>query len=262
MKNTKNFGNSILGYQPEVGLLGLASRGTEMNLYPTIDDFRLIVENLKQKKMVVLFKWFWKHSDVVRFAEDFVMEVGAENLDWYLHELTKITANRKSLHWLERINLFHTYGLSRLIDKDSGAKIMRSFPFFAKGTKRIASLSDLSACNVSLMLRKADSVESLGLLDSFSDRSLLAEYGLYQIYYYGGISELIDTLGQYVCSPKEVIIPQTIAGLFEAEPRSLLLSDSVRDRIYDEVLRVMPRKVLHTIEKMDKHHELSLKNKR
>jgi len=262
MRKVRNTGTKVVDYQPEVGLLGLASRGINMNLSPTIDDFQLIVESLKRKKMGVLFKWFWKHSDVVRFAEEFMREVGAENLNWYLYELTKITARKESLHWLERINLFHTYGLSRLIDKDSGLKIMRSFPFFARGTKLIASLSDLSACNVSLMLNDADSIESLHLLDLFSDRSLLAQYGLYQIYYYGGISELIDTLGKYVSSPKEVIVPQTIAGLFEAEPRSLLLADSVRDRIYDEILGLMPRKVLKTIEKMDKHREFSIKNTR
>jgi hypothetical protein len=237
---------------PEVGLLRLAARGVDPNLAPKDEDFQWIVNNLKNHKPVILFKWFWRHEDVDLFSTKYMKDIEPENMEWYLQKLSKMIVKRKNLHWIERINLFHIYGLSRLVDKNLGLKIVKNFPFFQKKESSIISMSDLSACNVSLMLRDASAKDSIKLIDSIKNRSLLSDYGIYQIYYYEGISNLLDTLISYLSSSKQVIIPQTIAGLFEAEPHSLILSKIIKERIYDQLLHNFSQDIVSEIEKKDK----------
>ena len=135
---------------------------------------------------------------------------------------------------------------------------MENFPFFKKKEKSIISISDLSACNVSLMLRDASAKDSIKLIHSIKNRSLLSDYGMYKIYYYEGISNLLDTLKAYLSSSKQVIIPQTIAGLFEAEPHSIILTKRIKERIYDELLQTFSQDIISAIEKKDKKYELSV----
>lgn len=246
-------------YQTEVELLNLAARGVDPNLSPNLNDFRFIVESLRNRKIVLLFKWFWKHSEVVNFSESFAEEIDPSDFEYYFIQLLKIIKKRESLHWLERINLFHVYGLSRLLDRRSSLKIIGDYSLTTTKNKTIKSLNDISAYNVFLMLNDAPINDSIAMIDLINTQTLLAEYGLYQLYYYGGISQLIDTLKLYIKSPKEVIIPQTLAGLFAAEPKSLLLGNKIRQRIYDEILYSLPNKVQLKLEKIDKRRGASFK---
>lgn len=243
---------------PELELLRLAARGIDVNLAPNEEDFQWIVNNLKNQKPVILFKWFWRHEDVNLFSKKYMKDIEAENLELYLQKLSKMLSKRKNLHWIERINLFHIYGLSRLVDKRLGLKIIEKLPFFQNKENSIISMSDLSACNVSLILKDASVKDSIKLISSIKNPSLLSDYGIYQIYYYEGISNLLDTLISYLSSSKQVIIPQTIAGLFEAEPHSIILSKIIKERIYDQLLHKFSQDVISEIEKKDKKYELSV----
>lgn len=245
--------------QPEIGLLRLATKGVDTNLLPSEDDFVKITDSLKRRRLVILFRWFWRHGDVARLAEHLSRGVYSEGLEWYLTELSKIVITEEDLHWVERINLFHVYGLSRLFGKEAGVKLIEKFPYFSKTSRNVGSLADLSACNVALMLKEAEVTESIKVIDAVSDPSLLAQYGMYQIYYYKGMLELIDKLKEYASSPKQSIIPQTIAGIFEAEPHSLLLTRACREMIYDELIVPMPGAVAHKLETLDKRHDSNAK---
>jgi len=238
--------------QPEIELLKLAAGGVDTNLSPSLEDFEEIVKNLSDKRLVILFKWFWKHSDVVNFAEHFIKKINANNLAWYLRELSKVIGRGVHVHWVERINLFHVYGLSRLFDKKAGLEIMESTFDYGERIKSIQTLSDISACNVSLILKEAGTIDSLKVIEAMSSPSLLSIFGLYQLFYYEGLPHLLNVLKEYVHTPKEVIIPQTIAGLFSAEPTSLIIAKAARDRIYDEILYYLPEKVVSMLAAIDK----------
>lgn len=237
---------------PELELLRLAARGIDSNLTPNEEDFKWIVNNLKNQKPVILFKWFWRHEDVDLFSKKYMKDIEARDLERYLQKLSKMLLERKDIHWIERINLFHIYGLSRLVDKKLGLRIIESFPFFQKKESSILTMSDLSASNASLMLKDASAKDSIKLFSSIKNSSLLSDYGIYQIYYYKGISNLLDTLVSYLPSYKQVIIPQTIVGLFEAEPHSIVLSKMIKERIYDQLLHNLSQDVTSEIEKKDK----------
>ncbi|MDL1969314.1 MAG: radical SAM protein [Deltaproteobacteria bacterium] len=103
------------------------------------------------------------------------------------------------------------------------------------------------------MLRDASAKDSIKLIHSIKNRSLLSDYGMYKIYYYEGISNLLDTLKSYLSSSKQVIIPQTIAGLFEAEPHSIILTKRIKERIYDELLHAFSQDIISAIKKKTKH---------
>ena len=106
------------------------------------------------------------------------------------------------------------------------------------------------------MLKEASANDSIGLINSVKNRSLLADYGMYQIFYYKGIKNLLKMLKGYVSSPKQVIIPQTIAGLFELEPRSIILNKKIRERIYEDLLNSLSPNVKVKIAKLDKKYNL------
>lgn len=239
-------------YNPELGLLRIASRGINLNLAPNVEDFNWIVSNLKGSKSVILFKWFWQHVDVDNFYRTFIKEIDAENLLSYIKSLQNILFNRKKLHWVEKVNLFHTYGLTRLFDdKKTSLEIVQNFPYFHKRNKNVNNLCDLSAYNVSLMLSDASAVDTINLFNLINDQNLLSDYGLYQIYYYKDISKLLEILKQYLKSSKQVIIPQTIAGIYKAEPKSILLSKKIKEKIHDEILHDLPENISIKLERLE-----------
>jgi len=63
---------------------------------------------------------------------------------------------------------------------------------------------------------------------------------------------LLNMLKEYIDKPKEIIIPITIAGLFSAEPKSIILAENAREIIYDEILCKLPNDVKRIISGMDK----------
>lgn len=249
--------------QPEIELLKIAVHGIDTNLSPSKKDFQEIIDNIASKKVSILFKWFWRHSDVVEFSKFIQNNINQDNLNWYVNKLIEFTSHNRPLHWLERINLFHSFGLCRLIDNTDQKKRLKTIEKVAcVGRKdcQIKSLSDISAYNIALILKHADSSDSLEIFTKVNSSSLLSIYSAYQIYYYDGFENLLNFLQEYTDSPKQVIIPQTIAGLFLSEPSSVLLSKKSRERIYDDILGRMPKKVKTSLEKLDKKYEISIKS--
>lgn len=244
--------------QAEIELLKLAAHGIDVNLAPSVTDFNNILANLKSRKLSVFFKWFWKHSDVHEFSQKYTNRINPDDISWYLSKLIEVTTHRNSLHWVERINLFHTFGLCRFFGNKRGLQIIESIPGIKRRMNKINSLSDLSASNVTLMLKESNTLDSIKLIDHIPDRSLLKVYSAYQVYYYGGFNNLLSVLRDYKNSPKQVIIPQTIAGLFLSEPTSIIIAKNSRERIYDEILNNMPQKVVHSLEKLDKKYAISI----
>lgn len=254
MKNTIRKKDTLPAVQPELELLRLASRGVNTNLAPTESDFRYIVESIKSRKLVILFKWFWRHQDVDDFRDHFASEIDPHDLHFYINELLKILELQQDMHWIERINLFHIYGLSRLVQMDPDLVTENQLKLETLRKSEVRSLTDISEWNSILMIKNASSIDSLELLELIQKPDLLAEFGLYQLYYYQGLKILFRVLKDYLNTERNVIIPQTIAGLFQAEPKTLLLSNTFREQIYDEIILRLPCKVATKLERFDKKH--------
>lgn len=213
---------------PEITLLGLARRGGEPYKQPSeleLDEMILAINNREPK---IFFPWFLSHSTVANINSS---SIDAEALNFLIKETTHRVLNRQP-HWVEKINLFHLYGLCRVIN--TATIVNDNIPVNMP-------IAQISANTSNLILNKAPINESYINLKILSSPQAARFYAEYQIYYYNGIENLIAKLSDYKNSYKSIIIPQTIASIYA----TYKIPHAVHDLIEDKILSGMnlPRKI-------------------
>ncbi|MCX6010306.1 MAG: hypothetical protein NTW48_09840, partial [Chloroflexi bacterium] len=79
---------------------------------------------------------------------------------------------------------------------------------------QIRTLTDMSAYNVIAMLSFNDIEETTTILQKLKEYPrLLSVFARYQIYYYGGVEGVIETMKKYLSDQKIMMIPQSATAL-------------------------------------------------
>jgi len=240
-------------------LLSLSCAGVKVPRNAGSDDMRELVEGLRAGKTLLYFPYYWNHRDVRRFLHCFHGKLSADHILRYMSDLTKMRGDReiRDLYWMERVNLFHFYGLLRILGRENRESVVRfiekqerirSNRLRAKHSER--SLIDVSSYNALAVVQERDIADMTPILDMFgSHGAVLPCYGKYQMYYYGGISECISQLAADLEKSSRVAVPHSaLALLLILEELDLFDKGNVHQRIMEELVARFPGNVREKIE--------------
>lgn len=208
-----------------------------------------IATALKQRTPRILFDWFWTHEDVKEFSDHQLSKINPDDVEWYLRELAKCLKEdqeeRIQPSWIEQVNLFHSFGLLRLIDDKAGVKLLKEgFGLGDKG-RAVTNLVDFSGWNTLAMLNSGS--DSLLLLDAIrNDTRILKPFADYQVFYYGGYENVLNTMKRYLKSEKQNVVPQTAAALLRWLEDNGYSMES--DRVHDELIDALPLKIKRRVD--------------
>lgn len=237
---------SILKYYPaavssphkEATLLALARNGGSPFEQPSPEDFQRLIENINNQQILVHIPWFWRHCFVSEFSVKHVERLDIDSLFGVIIDTEKKCANRE-LHWVEKVNLFHLYGLCRI----AGVEPPRDSVIYNPSDNNALSLSSLSAQNSRLIVNGADAKDAVRSIQYMKANGISRAFAEYQLFYYGGFEVLIDKLSEYVETPKESVIPTTLYALsetFDIDRDSMVdVHDRVLDRMSDSVRKLI-----------------------
>ena len=185
-------------YSPEAHLLYLYSEGVPQHNSPTEEDMINLVSGLKNKKMSIYFPQYWRHDDVITFKSKFSNDIYADDLIHYLSKVNNLllARNDEDIHWIEKINIFHFYGLMRIFGvRDKIQSLTFINKFIDQSKYRIKSLINISAINAKSVLEERDSKDIIEVFSEFENNPyLIRDFGIYQIYYYKNIYNCINEI--------------------------------------------------------------------
>ena len=243
--------------EPEEHLITLAQHGVDMSVL--MADERETIEkvywNLKARRFTLLFPWFWTHEHVRRFCTTYGKKIKGEDVSWYCVRLQKTLNESHDIHWLERVNLFHVYGLLRLVrDREMMLEVLkdRLAGELTVDQKPINTLSDMSAHNAMAMLQ-ASPVEGMEwfLQKLQSHPRILPFFGRYQVFYYGGAEKVVDVMKNYLSTDKNVVVPQSVAALLSlSRLGNFERINHIHERIQAELLPKLPSSITGRIHKI------------
>ena len=217
---------------PEATLLTFARFGSSPKKQPNSSDFKAVVSSINMAEPRIIFPWFWKHNDVLRFSEKFVSNIDKSKLTKIICETCNILNIEKS-HWIERVNLFHLFGVARLI-----AIADEELLQLLENIKQVHSgLIGVSATNANLLAKNADTKDAMMVIRKLSAENLKHIFAEYQIYYYEGLGNLIQVLSGYIGTPKEVFIPATVNSIIS----SYNLSKELTNLLMDSLVAKLPQ---------------------
>lgn len=194
---------------PEETMLTLARFGNAPKKQPDNSDFETVVSSINIAEPRIIFPWFWKHHDVFRFREQSISKIDQSKLVKIISDTCSILDFQNS-HWIERVNLFHLFGVSRLfpiVDEKLVTLQEKTIRHVHSG------LIGVSATNANLLAKDADVKDAIMVVKKLSDENLKKVFAEYQIYYYDGLDNLIRVLSNYIGTPKEVLIPPTVNSI-------------------------------------------------
>jgi len=245
------------GILPEDHLINLAEHGVDISttIESESNPAHKVYSNIKERHFTLLFPWFWTHQIVAQFCQAYHADLTSEDVRWYLTQLQAVMKMQRDVHWLERVNLFHAFGLSRLVADEAPMLEIIENQFGYRPHcehRRIETLTDMSAYNVIAMLSFDDVEETTTLLRKLEEQPrILPVFAKYQIYYYGGSDSLIETLKSYQSDRKAVMIPQSAAALlWLPESGGSERVGKVQERVREELLPSLPISVVNSIERV------------
>ena len=229
----------------ETTLLALARCGGAPFEQPNKQEFESIVSNINSRKARVYIPWFLTHERVNEFSEICKGAIDVESLYAVIRDIEARCA-RKVPHWVEKVNLFHLYGIFRILNidpyesrsnmKENSASHIPLSILSARNSKLITfPLSILSARNSQLITSRAGALESVKSIDLMNKKNLFRFFAEYQLYYYGGFEQLVLTLSKYVGTEKESIIPLTIVSIRHTFSLNANANDFLNDNILSQM---------------------------
>ena len=225
--------NAIASSGPEATMLTLARFGNAPRRPPGFSDFETVIASINLAEPRIIFPWFWRHNDVIRFRDQFISQIDQSKL-CHIIAGTCAIIDISTSHWIERVNLFHLFGVSRLFEKVDD-EILR---LQEKAFSQIHSgLIGVSATNANLLAKGADAKDAIMVIERLSAEQLKRTFAEYQIYYYDGIDNLIKVLSSYIGTPKEVLIPATVNSIISSFPST----DNLYNLFIDSLVAKLPR---------------------
>jgi hypothetical protein len=239
-------------FDPECRLLHLSNEGVPIPQEVPDGDMQGLVNGLKAGQCELYFSRYWTHGDVRKLRVNYLESVGIEEVLKYLAKVYYLMAKRRDedIHWIERINLFHFYGLLRILGTsriDVASHIIAGQIQGSKARRR--TLVDVSAYNAKAVLDGKDPRDITEVLTLFEENPYLArDFGNYQIYYHGNILTCIDELADDLRSTRKVPVPHSVLALrFVAELRGEASAGLV-ERIMDRLYSPLPRDVKNRLD--------------
>jgi hypothetical protein len=203
---------------PERTLLDLASEGVPFTRGADRKSMHHLVTSLRSRRPELYFPFFWTHADVDKLKKIFLSSISVDDVVWYLCALKEILGDRypHKLHWMERSNLYHIFGLLRLVGK-ADRKVALEAIKDAFGHRLITKpkgIVDISAYSALAILEEREAREMKGFAEKLLETPrVLRFYGSYQVYYYGGLDNCVDSLAKYASYGNQIFIPQSILSL-------------------------------------------------
>lgn len=175
-------------------------------------DLEEIVDKIKKRQEVVLFKSYWNHEGVTKLSNKYLNRFSDDDLFWYVDFLLEMIERRTQTHWVERINIFHSFGLAARKNPDlmRGAILDKYIP---RCSSKINNFVDYSAKNMMCMANGGYD-ESIQIIEQMSENvNLMKGIGQYNIKYYTDILSLANKMEAYLRMDRGVIVPQTVASV-------------------------------------------------
>jgi hypothetical protein len=261
MNKTKNIYTHT--FSPESHLLYLYSEGVPQHNSPTEEDMINLVSGLKKNKMSIYFSQFWRHDEVQCFKSRFSNDIIEDDLIHYLSKVNNLllARNDEDVHWIEKINIFHFYGLMRIFGvRDKSRSLTFINKFIDQSKYRNKSLIYISAINAKSVLEERDSNDIIEVFSEFKKNPyLIRDFGIYQVYYYKNIHNCINNIRNDLNHRGKVPIPHSVLALLVV--CDLLYKDEsiLKEEIMDELYYKLTNDVKIKIDKLYNEFKGTLK---
>jgi len=118
-------------FSPETRLLDLFYKGVPIPGRITINNMKKLVCGTNNSRLEIYFSCYWKHESVLELKNKYSNKMDLGKIIDYINNVHFVINERKNreTHWIERINLFHFYGLLRILGFDD---VVRSKRILAK----------------------------------------------------------------------------------------------------------------------------------
>lgn len=217
--------------EEETTVLSLANEGEVPFKAYCKEEYEILLKSLNNRDVKIHLPWFWTHEIKKEFTKSYASKLDMDSLHYIILKTENLCSNRE-LHWIEKTNFFHLYGLCRVagfsVPQDSWAN---NFP-----AKTPLAFSSLSASNSMLIQNRADAKDSIRSINIIRESNMHRAFSEYQLYYYGGLDHLISNLIPYLGSYKESVIPTSLYAI----TNTFIFSDDLRDRLYGELVDKLP----------------------
>lgn len=244
-------------YTPETQLLYYYCEGIPRHTSVSHLDMGKIIDGLNDRRLLIYFPVFWNHDEVREFKNKFSTLINPENLFFVGSKLFKLLSirDKRCVHWIERINLFHMYGLIRIYGymfKTNALSFLNSV--YTEQSKSIKNdFSIVSAINAKSVLENRDAKDETEFFELVQKNLyLVRDYGNYQMFYYGGIIKCIHELQANLNEQKKVPVPSSVLSLLVSCDLHYGIDTDLKTKVYDELYSLMPEKTKFKIDQIYK----------
>ena len=215
-------------------LLQYARHQHDVEVRPVPTKLTTVIDRIRAQQPRIVFDWFWTHEDVLANAETLKAEVTSESVA----QMLRLCVNRmteREPRCVERINLFHLFGLLRMFT--GGESIAREV--VTKVDVRNFGLAFISAENFRLLQAQVAPEDTAMAISDARDLGLLDAYAHHQLFYYGGTKGFATAIRQYLGTPKEVFVPLALTAVLSSAP----LRNPAASASLSEILELLEPKV-------------------
>ena len=225
---------AISSEEPEMLALKLARYGAKPpQSSPSNRDFKNVLTAINAGEPQIIFPWFWRHDDVTIFKEKFSGQIDQSQLFKLISEIAHIMDSSET-HWSERVNLFHLFGVSRLFE-ETDKNVLKLQDTYRKEFRY--GLVAVSALNANYLSKHADSKDASYIIKSLKEAQLAKSYAEYQLFYYRGFDNFVDSLEKYIGTFKEIMIPPSIWSI----EKTFKLDSRHETELQDKVVARLPK---------------------
>jgi len=244
-------------YTPESQLLYYYSEGVPRHAQALSEDAARLCSGIRNRKLHIYFPFFWNHDDVLALKMSRSVDFDPEKLLFVAERIAELVLSREQdhIHWIERINLFHMFGLVRIYGKRIPA---RSLAFLRPigqmvPKSRTNSLFLVSAINAQSVIENRDPKDETEFFSiAEAEPSVVRDFGNYQIFYHGGIRKCIDELRSDLKACGKVPVPGSVLSLLLACDLRHGRDEDLKPMVYDALYSGLPEKTKTAIDRLYK----------
>ena len=242
-------------YTPESQLLYYYCEGIPRHDVISSVDIENIREDLRNRKIRLYFPFYWSHGDVRLLKKLLHEQVDPKDILYVADSISHLVLSRDEscVHWIERINLFHLYGLIRIYGASIYDEALNWIERIIKEStpSRGNALLLISAANSKAVLENRDPKDETDFFSIASaEPRVILDFGMYQIFYHGGIVPCIQELESDIKDNQKVPIPGSVLSLLVSCDVHFKHGDpKIKDRIYDQLYSRLPEKSKQAIDR-------------
>lgn len=250
-------------YYPETKLLNYYCEGVPRDFDTSNLDMSKIVQALNDKKIKIYFPYYWNQHDLRNFKKKYNVQINPSLIVQVTRRLLELLINRneRSVHWIERINLFHLFGLLRIYGNINSAEVIQFVDTIISSRLKtnINNFILVSAINTKSVLEKRDLKDTTEFFNlAEHDLNIVRDFGNYQMYYHGGILNCINELQSDLGKDNKVPISNSIISLLVACDMYYGIECEYKTIIYDKLYSEIHAKAKNTIDRIYKEVQRKL----